>query len=111
MTAIVRVLLIPKYGVKVTRAFTRTLPFLFKASLPGLVRRRGTEILGGPPLALLGLSRSVRFFLRPYRLLACAALSGSTESSTVTAPGVLTASTSLLPLTFALNAFDGNSEA
>src|SRR4029079_8083513 len=70
----------PRLGVKVIRALTVTLPFSRSFCLASLVRRSFTEIAGGPPEALEGLSRSFLFFF------AVPALSGAAASETLTVP-------------------------
>ena len=78
------------------RALTFTFPFFFSLLLAALVRRSGTVIVGGPPEAVEGFRRGLRFFF------AAEALSGAAASLTETAPLVLTLTLSL-PLTAKLN--------
>jgi hypothetical protein len=69
--------------------------------LAGFVRRRGTEIVGGLPELLEGLSRSLRFFFETE------ARSGAAASAMLTVPGAETVTSSFLPLVRALKEFDG----
>ena len=93
----------PPCGVKVIRARTITLPFLFRRLLAALLSASGTVIVGGLPEALDGLSRSLRFLAA--KALATTALAPA--SVTPTMPAVETLTNNRLPWSRKVKALEG----